>query len=117
MEWAGAERWLSNSRPGGPAATRGLEALAYFLVVRGRLAGGPHGPTGRTAPGRGAARAGASATEGEGPGETRRVAVHTGNDTMSPKKKHTRWQQVPLAVGSGQWVTHQAIDVRGNACR
>ena len=52
-------------------------------------------------------------------GETRRVAVHTGNDTMSPKKKHTRcqWQQVPLAVGSGQWVTHQAIDVRGNACR
>lgn len=67
VEWAGAERWLSNSRPGGPAATRGLEALAYFLVVRGRLAGGPHGPTGRTAPGRGAARAGASATEGEGP--------------------------------------------------
>ena len=64
MEWAGAERWLSNSRPGGPAATRGLEALAYFLVVRGRLAGGPQGGPLRAV---GAARAGASATVGEGP--------------------------------------------------
>ena len=39
MEWAGAERWLSNSRPGGPAATRGLEALAYFLVVSSVVVG------------------------------------------------------------------------------